>query len=249
MLHQSGHKWNIHKEAQQNGEWVFLFVEVEDKEAPYRVLIENLSKAQLELAAGTFVGRGGPGSLVSEPRPEGRQLLHSWLYTRCSEWKRDVATRGNGFWVLKKVPASGGGQGAAAGAEKPRLQTLEGTQSELGAVGFDDVWAHCLTRGARAVRIWPVETHVWWVPKGVMPDVAVEEFDTSRLGAWVPSREQQTNTGLECAGLLRPAFEVHLDGPNKKTLTPDANPATGGNPLCLFLKKNLILKPGQLVVL
>ena len=82
-----------------------------------------------------------------------------------------------------------------------------------------------------------------------MPDVAVEEFDTSRLGAWVPSREQQTATGLECAGLLRPAFEVQLDGPNRKTLTPDANPATGGNPLCLFLKKNLILKPGQMVVL
>ena len=194
------------------------------------------------------MGRGGPGSLVSAP-PEGRQLLHSWLYTRCSEWKRDIATRANGFWVLKKAPASGGGQGAAAGAEKPRLQTLEEIQSELGAVGFDDVWAHCLTRGARAVRIAPVETQVWWVPKGVMPDVAVEEFDTSRLGAWVPSREQQTATGLECAGLLRPAFEVALGGTHSRTLTPDANPATGGNPLCLFLKKNLILKPGQLVVL
>ena len=82
-----------------------------------------------------------------------------------------------------------------------------------------------------------------------MPDVAVEEFDTSRLGAWVPSREQQTSTGLECTGLLRPAFEVELNGYNKKTLTPDADPETGGNPLCLFLKKNLILKPGQLVVL
>ena len=66
-----------------------------------------------------------------------------------------------------------------------------------------------------------------------MPDVAVEEFDTSRLGAWVPSREQKIVTGLECTGLLRPAFEVQLDGTNQ----------------CLFLKKNLILKPGQLVVL
>ena len=54
---------------------------------------------------------------------------------------------------------------------------------------------------------------------------------------------------LGVRGLLRPAFEVQLDGPNRKTLTPNANPATGGNPLCLFLKKNLILKPGQLVVL
>jgi len=197
----------IRKEVQQNGERGVLLVEVEDTAAPHRVLIENRSNAHLKLAAGTFVGRGGPGSLVSAP-PAGRQLLHSWLYTRCSEWKRDVATRGNGFWVFKK-PASGGGQGAAAGAEKPCLQTLE----------------------------------------RVMPDVAVEEFDILRLGAWVPSREQQTATGLECVGLLRPAFEVQLDGPNKKTLTPNANPATGGNPLCLFLKKNLVLKPGQLAVL
>jgi hypothetical protein len=256
FLHQSGPKSKIHKEVPQNGEWGFLLVEVEDKEAPYRVLMENRSKAQIKLTAGTFVGRGGPGSLVSVP-PEGRQLLHAWLYTRCHEWKRDVATRGNGFWVMKKAPASGGkgpasgGKGAAAGAGTvtPRLQTLEELQSELGAAAFDNVWAHSVTRGARAVRVSPVDTPVWWVPKAVMPEEEVAAFDASQLGAWVPSREQQTATGLECAGLLRPAFEVQLDGPNKKTLTPDANPATGGNPLCLFLKKNLILKPEQLVVL
>ena len=94
---------------------------------------------------------------------------------------------------------------------------------------------------------WQQHTSASLAFKGVMPDVA--EFDTSRLGAWVPSREQKTATGLECTGLLRPAFEVQLDGPSGKTLTPDANPATGGNPLCLFLKKTTILKPGQLVVL
>jgi hypothetical protein len=49
------------------------------------------------------VGRGGPGSLVSVP-PEGRQLLHAWVYTRCHEWKREVATRGNGFRVLNERP-------------------------------------------------------------------------------------------------------------------------------------------------
>jgi hypothetical protein len=256
VLHQSGPKSKIHKEVPQNGEWGFLLVEVEGNDPPYRVLMENRSKAQIKLTAGTFVGRGGPGSLVSVP-PEGRQLLHAWFYTRCHEWKRDVATRGNGFWVMKKAPASGGkgpasgGKGAASGAGTvtPRLQTLEELQSELGAASFDDVWAHSVTRGARAVRVSPVDTPVWWVPKAVMPEDEVAAFDASQLGAWAPSREQQTATGLECAGLLRPAFEVQLDGPNKKTLTPDANPATGGNPLCLFLKKNLILKPEQLVVL
>ena len=90
----------------------------------------------------------------------------------------------------------------------------------FGTVGFDGVWAHSLTHGARGVRISSVEIHVWWVPKGVVPDVVVEEFDTSRLGAWVPSYEQQTATGLECAGLLRPAFEVQLDGPKQEHLDP-----------------------------
>ena len=64
----------------------------------------------------------------------------------------------------------------------------------------------------------------------------------------MPSREQQTDTGVECAGLLRPAFEMQLDGPSKKALQPAAHPTTG-NPLCLFLKKALTLKAGQLTVL
>ena len=244
ILHKSGPKSKIHKEVQQNGvlDWGLLLVEVEDKESPYRVLIENRSKTQLKLPAGTFVGRGGPCNLVNE-KPEGRKLLHAWLYSRCSEWKRDIATRGNGFWVFQKAPASGGGP------DKPRMQTLEEIQSELGAEGFSDVWAHNVTRGARAVRISPVVVQVWWVPKGVNPDMAVEEFGISQLGAWVPSREKQTDTGLECTGLLRPAFEVKLEGLNGKTLTPDLNPASGGNPLCLFLKKALILKAGQMAVL
>ena len=58
------------------------------------------------------------------------------------------------------------------------------------------------------------------MPKGVVPDVAVEEFDTSRLGAWVPSREQQTATGLECAGMRRPAFEAQLGGISTTSLDP-----------------------------
>ena len=107
--------------------------------------------------------------------------------------------------------------------------------------------AHCITRGARATRLCPVDTPVWWVPKTTSPE-GPALFDASSLGPWLPSREQETATGLECTGLLRPAFEVQLDGPNKKTLTPDANPAIA-NPLCLFLKKALIMKDKQLVAL
>ena len=162
--------------------------------------------------------------------------------------------RANGFWVLKNAPASGSSASdktPASGGTAPRMQTLEELQSQMGIQGggFDDVWAHCITRGARSVRVASVDTPVWWVPKTTMVAEEVAAFDATNLAAWVPSREKNTQTGLECTGLLRPAFEVTLDGPNKKTLTPDANPAAGGNPLCLFLKKNLVLKPAQLVVL
>ena len=110
--------------------------------------MENRSSTQIKLTAGTFVGRGGPGSLVSVP-PEGRQLLHAWLYTRCHEWKRDVATRGNGFWVMKKAPASGGkGAAPGAGTETHRLQTLGELQSELGDVAFG------VGVGAHAASLW-----------------------------------------------------------------------------------------------
>ena len=225
-----------------------MLLNVGDTAAPYRVLLENRSSANLKLAAGTFVGRGGPGSLVPEQPTEERLQKHAWLYTRCHEWKRDVATRANGFWVLKKSPASGGQAGAST-ATAPRMQTLEDIHSELGAGGggFDDVWAHCITRGARAVRVPPVETPVWWLPETIAPEDPAS-FDASSLGAWLPSRAQQTATGLECTGLLRPAFEVQLDGPNKKTLTPDANPASG-NPVCLCLKNVIAMQPGQWVVL
>eukprot|EP00974_Lingulodinium_polyedra_P056114 5395938-Lingulodinium_polyedra.AAC.1 len=83
-----------------------------------------------------FVGRGGPGSLVSAQQ-------RAWVYARRREWKRDIATRANGFWVLKMSPASGG-----QAAEAPRVQTLEEIHSELGTGGggFDDVWAQCITR-------------------------------------------------------------------------------------------------------
>ncbi len=248
LLHKQGPNGKIRKELQQSADWGLVLLSVEDTTAPYRVLLENRSSANLKLAAGTFVGRGGPGSLVSAQPTDACQQKHAWVYTRCHEWKRDIATRANGFWVLKKSPASGG-QTAASDAETPRMQTLEEIQSELGTGGggFDDVWAHCITRGARVVRLSPVDTPVWWVPKTIAPEDPAS-FDASSLGAWLPSREQQTATGLECTGLLRPAFEVQLDGANKKTLTPDANPASG-NPLCLFLKKTLIMKPGQLVVL
>ena len=89
LLHQSGPKSNIHKEVQQNGE-CFLLVEVEDREAPYRVLIENRSSAQLKLAAGTFVGKamtrrcGAASGHFSVSFCQVYSAVR--LYSACQEW-------------------------------------------------------------------------------------------------------------------------------------------------------------------
>ena len=187
----------------------------------------------MKLEAGQFIGRGGPGNHVSSESGEsisGRRLEHAWTYTRVHEYKRDIAMRANGMWVL-----------AAPGAE-PKMQTLEMIERQLGD-SCETVWAHSLTRGARTVRIAPVNMQVLWHPMLEEPADG-SSFDVNNLGQWVPSREERTGTGLECKGVLRCAFEVALEG---KQLTPDNRP--NGNPLCLFMKKILTLKPSQLFVL
>ena len=187
----------------------------------------------MKLEAGQFIGRGGPGNLVSSESGEsisGRRLEHAWTYTRVHEYKRDIAMRANGMWVL-----------AAPGAE-PKMQTLDMIERQLGD-NCETVWAHSLTRGARAVRIAPVNMQVIWHPMLEEPADG-SSFDVNNLGQWVPSREERTGTGLECKGVLRCALEVALEG---KQLTPDNRPT--GNPLCLFMKKILTLKPSQLFVL
>ena len=62
---------------------------------------------------------------------------------------------------------------------------------------------------------------------------------------WMPSREENTSTGLECKGSLRVAFEVALE---QDMLKPDDGPETA-NCCCLFWKKPISLKDKQILVL
>ena len=92
----------------------------------------------MKLEAGQFIGRGGPGTLVSSESGEsisGRPLEHAWTFNRVHEYKRDIAMRANGMWVL-----------ATPGAE-PKMQTLDMIERQLGDI-CETVWAHSLTRGA-----------------------------------------------------------------------------------------------------
>ena len=66
----------------------------------------------------------------------------------------------------------------------------------------------------------------------------VNTFDMSSLGKFLPSWEVIGEAGIECKGVLRPAFALALAG---NQLEP--------SPLCLFLKKNMKLKKGNIIVL
>ena len=214
-----------------------LLVRTSDREEPYRVLMENVTGRMCKREAGTFMGRGGRGTLYSSTSenapPQGRQERHCWTFNRGTEWKRDIAIRANGNWVLK-----------SASGDTPKMQTLEDIGKQLGTVKFTQLWAHTLTKGSRTTRVTPVSDTVLWVPAMKEPENGCT-FSDEHLSQWIPAREENTATGLECKGTLRPAFEVQLEN---EQLTPDNNPATS-NCCCLFLKKAIQLKDKQLLVL
>ena len=119
---------------------------------------------------------------------------------------------------------------------------------ELGD-NFQTLWAHTITRGNRGVRVAPATgSSVLWVPHLAETETAdVEAFSMLCLGAFLPSWEVKGETGLECQGLLRPAFELALRG-NQLEPAGNANPQSA-NPVCLFLKKALRLQKSQMITL
>ena len=111
-------------------------------EDPWRVLIE--AKDDIALESGHFMGRAGHGSFVVRKNTEAEELPHgmsnAWVYNRCSEYKKDIAVRANGMWVLAS------GEPASGGTEPPSMRSLEDIQKELGN-SFQTLWARCPVRG------------------------------------------------------------------------------------------------------
>ena len=224
--------------------YTVLLVCLAQPEDPWRVLIE--AKDDILLKPGHFMGRAGHGSFVvwknTEALPDG--MSNSWVFNRCSEYKKDIAVRANGMWVLAPgEPASGG--------KEPSMRNLEDIQKELGN-DFQTLWAHTITRGSRGVRVAPAHSsaHVMWIPKLVKLEDGPGEFTMDCLNRFAPSWEvRDGEAGLECSGFLRPAFEVSLDG-NQLTPTKQVGEADkSANPACLFLRKAIKLKKGQMMVL
>ena len=77
-----------------------LLVCLAQPEDPWRVLIE--AKDDILLKSGHFMGRAGHGSFVVWKNIEALLdgMSNAWVYNRCSEYKKDIAVRANGMWVL-----------------------------------------------------------------------------------------------------------------------------------------------------
>ena len=163
-------------------------------------------------------------------------MSNAWVYNRCNDYKRDIAVRANGMWVL-----------ATGSTQPPVMSNLENIQKELGDK-FQTLWAHTITRGSRGVRVAPAHAnaHVMWIPK--MEDDS-SNFTMSCLNKFAPSLEvRDGDAGLECSGFLRPAFEVRLDG-NQLTPGKGLGESSEQNPVCLCLRKSVKLRRAQVMVL
>ena len=129
------------------------------------------------------------------------------------------------------------------------MNTLEAIQMELGDK-FQTLWAHTITRGRRGARVSPANpgNRILWGPTlKETEEEDVKMFDMGNLGTYLPSWEVNGEAGLECQGMLRPAFELALEG-NQLEPAGKANPKTA-NVACLFLKKHLKLKKSHVITL
>ena len=99
-----------------------------------------------------------------------------------------------------------------------------------------------MTTGSRASRITPVRETVYWAAALQEPEHGYT-LSANNLLQWTPSREENTDTGLERKGTLRVAFEVYPEG---EEFRPDNSPTA--NCCCLFMRKSTTLKHKQFVV-
>ena len=231
--------------------YTVLWVCLAQPEDPWRVLIE--AQDDILLKSGQFMGRAGHGSFVvwknTEALPDG--MSNAWVYNRCNEYKKDIAVRANGMWVLASGQPASGGTESASGDTEPSMRSLEDIQKELGD-SFQTLWAHTITRGARGVRVAPAHSsaHVMWIPKLVKLEDGPGEFTMDCLNRFAPSWEvRDGEAGLECSGFLRPAFEVSLDGNQLAPGKQVGEAERSANPACLFLRRTIKLKKSQMIVL
>ena len=72
----------------------------------------------------------------------GRKGANTWIFSRGTEWKKEIAYRANGMWVFQR--AASGAQPAASGA--PVMKTLEAIRVEAGGCIRHIVCSHHFPR-------------------------------------------------------------------------------------------------------
>ena len=195
-------------------------------------------------------GRRGTFSVLNDSDPElpsCRSAINAWTFNRGTEYKRDIVYRANGMWVLEN--ASGTMAASGTSADVPKMMTLETIAAQLGG-HFKTLWGHTVTFGKRGVKVVPASSsqRILWTPKCADIEADdVQAFSANCLAAFLPSWEVKGETGLECRGVLRPAFALELQG---ACLEPagKSNPQTS-NPVCLFLKRKLKLNKDHIITL
>ena len=217
--------------------------------ADRRVWLKNKSSADTTcLQVGTYLGRGGHGSFISEVnetiRPEA--LPFSWRYTRITSHKRDTAETANGFLVF--------GPTALTSGKKPNLMCLGDIEKEQARTL--NLYGHGVTRGGRTkVSITPAATPITWIAS-MGAHREDDKFSADALAQWLPAMEGERSAGGgKFSGYHRCAFkvDVSLNTPTgaaaavaqgaPQTLEPSANP--NANSLHIFLSKKVELGPGE----
>ena len=188
----------------------------------------------LQRDAGTYIGGGGPGSYVSDVSDPDK-APHGCAFTRYTEHKKDVAFRANGYFVFGERPTG----------RDPQLRKLEDIEKALGSEIVNELtlYAHNITRAARSSRVAPLPVSIVWLPTRSMPQDG-STFSRDSVGQWSHSMEEQTSTGIEVKGILRPAFVVSLQD---KQLSPGGT--MEDNTVMLLIKKAMSLRPNTVIVL
>ena len=126
---------------------------------------------------------------------------------------------------------------------------LEMIAAQLGGQ-FKTFWAHTATYGKQGAQVVPANSsqRILWTPKCAdIEAYDVQAFSANCLAAFLPSWEVKGETGLECRGVLRPAFALALDG---ACLEPAGkSDPQKANPVYLFLKETVKLNNDHILTL
>ena len=211
------------------------------------VWFHNSHAKSVSVPAGTFLGRGGPGSFVClvKQKVADEKLPFCWRFTRLTGFKKDNAELSNGHMIFNKA-------GNPLPLAKQKLMCLSDIEAEIG--NNVTVYGHAITRGGTKVTITPSPSPVVWVPHapavGGEGGAAAPDFSADTLGAFLPSHDD-TSGVPKYTGLVRGVFETRVKaggGPNpgesagsssgaKYHIEPGAPP--GQSPLWILLLKKV----------